>query len=74
MSTDCPKEVCQQSPCHCFGTIKDDEAIVFVLVDPDHYRNGELQKGVFSHKKLRIGIFRFVARGIPRAARCKARS
>jgi hypothetical protein len=55
MTADCPKELEQQSPHHCYGTVQDDEPIVYVLVEPDHYRDGDLQKNAFSHRSLKTG-------------------
>jgi hypothetical protein len=55
MNVDCPKELAQQSPHHLYGTVQDDEPIVYVLVDPDHYKNGELQKAAFSQTRLKEG-------------------
>jgi hypothetical protein len=55
MNVDCPRETIQQSPHHFYGTVRDDEPIVYVLVEPDHFRNGELQNAAFSHTKLKSG-------------------
>jgi hypothetical protein len=47
----CPRERAQQSP-YSPGLISPSEAIVYVLLDPDHWTNGALAPAAFSKSKL----------------------
>jgi hypothetical protein len=54
MPTECAKEKRRQSAASP-STVKNREKIVYVLVDPDHWQEGELQPQAFSKSQLAKG-------------------
>lgn len=62
----CPKECSQQQP-HSPGVVRADEPIIYILLQPDHWAEGELTAAAFAKSRLSSGTL-----SVCRAAHCTA--
>lgn len=52
MSADCPKECVQQKP-DSPGPVGSSEVLIYIILDPDQWEDGQLSTAAFEHERLR---------------------